>query len=165
MAAIVSGVITIQIDAFDNEKVEQVELVIDGTNPLVDLDSPYEFTWNTNEAEEDVNHFIAATVKDTSGNTTNLMPVTVFVDNEENTITDITPPSVVITSPAANQIVNGNITITVAAFDNIAIEKVDFFLDGVFYQSDSNFPYEVNWNTVQLNVSEGNHTWLSLIHI
>ena len=104
MAAIVSGVITIQIDAFDNEKVEQVELVIDGTNPLVDLDSPYEFTWNTNEAEEDVNHFIAATVKDTSGNTTNLMPVTVFVDNEENTITDITPPSVVITSPAANQI-------------------------------------------------------------
>ena len=159
MAAIVSGIITIQIDAFDNEKVEQVELVIDGTNPLVDLDSPYEFTWNTNEAEEDVNHFIAATVKDTSGNTTNLMPVTVFVDNEENTITDITPPSVVITSPAANQIVNGNITITVAAFDNIAIDKVDFFLDGVFYQSDSNFPYEVNWNTVQLNVSEGNHTW------
>ena len=159
MAAIVSGIITIQIDAFDNEKVEQVELVIDGTNPLVDLDSPYEFTWNTNEAEEDVNHFIAATVKDTSGNTTNLMPVTVFVDNEENTITDITPPSVVITSPAANQIVNGNITITVAAFDNIAIEKVDFFLDGVFYESDSNFPYEVNWNTVQLNVSEGNHTW------
>ena len=159
MAAIVSGVITIQIDAFDNEKVEQVELVIDGTNPLVDLVAPYEFIWNTNEAEEDVNHFIAATVKDTSGNITNLMPVTVFVDNEENTITDITPPSVVITSPAANQIVNGNITITVAAFDNIAIEKVDFFLDGVFYQSDTNFPYEVNWNTIQLNASEGNHTW------
>ncbi|MFL3013196.1 MAG: Ig-like domain-containing protein [Candidatus Neomarinimicrobiota bacterium] len=159
MAAIVSGIITIQIDAFDNEKVEQVEVVIDGTNPLVDSNSPYEFTWNTNEAEEDINHFIAAIVKDTSGNTTNLMPVTVFVDNEINIVTDITPPSVVITSPAANQIVSGDITVTVAAFDNMSIEKVDFFLDGVFYQSDTNFPYEVYWNTIQLNVFEGNHTW------
>ena len=47
MAAIVSGTITIQVDAFDNEEVEKVDLIIDGTNPQSDYTSPYEFTWNT----------------------------------------------------------------------------------------------------------------------
>ena len=161
MAAIVSGIITIQVDAFDNEKVEKVELVIDGTNPQSDYTSPYEFSWNTTTAdvEEDANHFIAATVVDTSGNTTNLMPVTVFVDNEENIVTDITPPSVVITSPASNQIVSGNVVINVAAFDNVSIEKIEFYLNGELYLTDSNFPYEANWNTINEGTSEGEHIW------
>ena len=161
MAAIVSGTITIQVDAFDNEKVEKVELIIDGTNPQSDYTFPYEFTWNTagDDVEEDVNHFIAATVSDTSGNTTNLMPVTVFVDNEENIVTDIIPPSVVITSPASNQIVSGNVVINVAAFDNISIDKVEFYLNGLLYLTDSNFPYEVNWNTINEGTSEGEHIW------
>ena len=161
MAAIVSGIITIQVDAFDNEKVEKVDLIIDGTNPQSDYTSPYEFTWNTivDEVEEDANHFIAATVTDTSGNTTNLMPVTVFVDNEENTITDITPPSAVITSPASNQIVSGNVIINVAAFDNISIDKIEFYLNDLLYLTDSNFPYEASWNTINEGVSEGEHVW------
>ena len=161
MAAIVSGTITIQVDAFDNEKVEKVELIIDGTNPQLDYTAPYEFTWNTAEedVEEDANHFIAATVTDTSGNTTNLMPVTVFVDNEENIFTDITPPSVVITSPASNQIVSGNVIINVAAFDNVSIEKVEFYLNGELYLTDSNFPYEANWNTANGSTNEGEHVW------
>ena len=161
MAAIVSGIITIQVDAFDNEKVEKVDLIIDGTNPQSDYTSPYEFTWNTtvDEVEEDANHFIAATVTDTSGNTTNLMPVTVFVDNEENIITDITPPSAVITSPASNQIVSGNVIINVAAFDNISIEKIEFYLNGILYLTDSNFPYEASWNTINEGTSEGEHIW------
>ena len=66
MSATVSGTIIIQIDAFDNEEVSKVELIIDGTNPIVDDSSPYEFTWNTNDASEDNNHFIAATVTDSN---------------------------------------------------------------------------------------------------
>ena len=161
MAAVLSGVITIQVDAFDNEKIEKVELTIDGTNPQSDYISPYEFTWNTtlDDVEEDANHFIAATVTDTSGNTTNLMPVTVFVDNEENIVNDITPPSVVITSPASNQIVSGNVVINVAAFDNISIDKIEFYLNGLLYLTDSNFPYEANWNTINESTYDGEHIW------
>ena len=163
MAAIISGTITIQVDAFDNEKVEKVELIIDGTNPQLDYSSPYEFIWNTtaNDVEEDANHFIAATVTDTSGNTTNLMPVTVFVDNEENIVNDITPPSVVITSPATNQTVNGTVMINVAAFDDIAIDKIEFYHNGDLYITDSNFPYEASWNTINLNTYEGEHIWFA----
>ena len=162
MAAIISGTITIQVDAFDNEKVEKVELIIDGTNPQLDYSSPYEFIWNTTaNDEEDANHFIAATVTDTSGNTTNLMPVTVFVDNEENIVNDITPPSVVITSPATNQTVNGTVMINVAAFDDIAIDKIEFYHNGDLYITDSNFPYEASWNTINLNTYEGEHIWFA----
>ena len=161
MAAVVSGIITIQVDAFDNEQIEKVELTIDGTNPQSDYIPPYEFTWNTtlDDVEEDANHFIAATVIDTSGNTTNLMPVTVFVDNEENIVNDITPPSVVITSPASNQIVSGNVVINVAAFDNISIDKIEFYLNGMLFLTDSNFPYEANWNTANESTYEGEHIW------
>jgi len=160
MAATVSGTIIIQIDAFDNEEVSKVELTIDGTNPIIDDSSPYEFTWNTNDASEDNNHFIAATATDSSGNTTNLMPVTVFVDNEENIIDDNIPPSVVITSPAANQTVSGSILVTAAAFDNIGISRVEFYRNSTIYESDANYPYEVSWNTL-LDDEESSHTWFA----
>jgi len=160
MAATVSGTITIQIDAFDNEGVRQVALIIDGTNPIIDNSSPYEFVWNTNEASEDMNHFIAATVTDTSGNTTNLMPVTVFVNNEEDIVYDNIPPSVLLTSPAANQTVSGTIDVTAAAFDNIDIARVDFYHNTVFYDSDSNYPYEISWNTLLEN-EESEHMWFA----
>ena len=94
----------------------------------MDQSAPYEYVWNTTAYAEDMDHFISATVTDSSGNNTNLMPVTVFVDNEENVVDDTTPPSVVITSPAANQTVSGNISITASAFDNIAISRVEFYL-------------------------------------
>ena len=160
MAATVSGTIIIQIDAFDNEEVSKVELTIDGTNPIIDDSSPYEFTWKTNDASEDNNHFIAATATDSSGNTTNLMPVTVFVDNEENIIDDNIPPSVVITSPAANQTVSGSILVTAAAFDNIGISRVEFYRNSTIYESDANYPYEVSWNTL-LDDEESSHTWFA----
>ena len=78
-AAVVSGSITIEINAFDNEKVEKVEIVIDGSFSVVDQSAPYEYVWNTTSYAEDMDHFISATVTDSSGNNTNLMPVTVFV--------------------------------------------------------------------------------------
>ena len=138
---------TIQVDAFDNEKVEKVEIVIDGSFSVIDENAPYEYVWNTTTYSEDMDHFIAATVTDSSGNTTNLMPVTVFVNNETDIIVDVTPPSVVITNPAANQTVSGVIDVTAAAYDDIAIEKVEFYHNGELFGTDNTFPYQVSWDT------------------
>jgi len=157
-AAIVSGNVNIQVDAFDNEKVEEVEIVIDGSFSIVDQTSPYEYTWDTNTASEDMDHFITATVTDSSGNTTNLMPVTVFVDNEINVIIDNIPPSVVITSPAANQTVSGNVSVVAAAFDNIEIEKVEFYQNTNLIETDLAYPYEISWNTLIEN-EDSEHIW------
>ena len=157
-AAVVSGNVTIEIDAFDNEKVEKVEIVIDGSFSVVDQSSPYEYVWNTTTYAEDMDHFISATVTDSSDNTTNLMPVTVFVDNEINVVYDTTPPSVVITNPAANQTVNGNINVTAAAFDNIAVSKVEFYHNSDLYSTDNTYPYAASWNT-QDETEDSEHIW------
>ena len=157
-AAVVSGNLTIEIDAFDNEKVEKVEIVIDGSFSVVDQSSPYEYIWNTTTYAEDMDHFISATVSDSSGNTTNLMPVTVFVDNEINVIDDTTPPSVVITNPAADQTVSGNINVTVAAFDNIAVSKVELYHNSDLFNTDNTYPYEASWDT-QAETEDSEHIW------
>ena len=157
-AAVVSGNVTIEIDAFDNEKVEKVEIVIDGSFSVVDQSSPYVYVWNTTTYAEDMDHFISATVTDSSDNTTNLMPVTVFVDNEINVVYDTTPPSVVITNPAADQTVSGNINVTVAAFDNIAVSKVEFYHNSDLYSTDNTYPYAASWNT-QDETEDSEHIW------
>ena len=157
-AAVVSGNVTIEIDAFDNEKVEKVEIVIDGSFSVVDQSSPYVYVWNTTTYAEDMDHFISATVTDSSDNTTNLMPVTVFVDNEINVVYDTTPPSVVITNPAANQTVSGNINVTAAAFDNIAVSKVEFYHNSDLYSTDNTYPYEASWDT-QDETEDSEHIW------
>lgn len=157
-AAVVSGNVTIEINAFDNEKVEKVEIVIDGSFSIVDQSSPYEYVWNTTTYAEDMDHFISATVTDSSDNTTNLMPVTVFVDNEINVVYDTTPPSVVITNPAANQTVSGNINVTAAAFDNIAVSKVEFYHNSDLYSTDNTYPYAASWNT-QDETEDSEHIW------
>ena len=157
-AAVVSGNVTIEINAFDNEKVEKVEIVIDGSFSVVDQSSPYEYVWNTTTYAEDMDHFISATVTDSSDNTTNLMPVTVFVDNEINVVYDTTPPSVVITNPAANQTVSGNINVTAAAFDNIAVSKVEFYHNSDLYSTDNTYPYAASWNT-QDETEDSEHIW------
>ena len=157
-AAVVSGNVTIEINAFDNEKVEKVEIVIDGSFSIVDQSSPYEYVWNTTTYAEDMDHFISATVTDSSDNTTNLMPVTVFVDIEINVVYDTTPPSVVITNPAANQTVSGNINVTAAAFDNIAVSKVEFYHNSDLYSTDNTYPYAASWNT-QDETEDSEHIW------
>ena len=157
-AAVVAGNVTIEIDAFDNEKVEKVEIVIDGSFSVVDQSSPYVYVWNTTTYAEDMDHFISATVTDSSDNTTNLMPVTVFVDNEINVVYDTTPPSVVITNPAANQTVSGNINVTASAFDNIAVSKVEFYHNSDLYSTDNTYPYEASWDT-QDETEDSEHIW------
>ena len=119
--------------------------------------APYEYVWNTTTYSEDMDHFIV-TVTDSSGNTTNLMPVTVFVNNETDIIVDVTPPSVVITNPAANQTVSGVIDITAAAYDDIAIEKVEFYHNGELFGTDNTYPYQVSWDT-QGHPEESEHIW------
>ena len=91
------------------------------------------------------------------------MPVTVFVDNDINIVVDNTPPSIVITSPAANQTVSGNVSITVAAFDNIGIEKVEFYQNTSLVETDVTYPYEMFWNTLIEN-EDSEHIWYAKVY-
>ena len=62
---------------------------------------------------------------------------------------DTTPPTVSITSHSSGQTVNEIITITVTTQDNEGISKVEFFIDNSLVKTDTELPYEYEWNTTQ----------------
>ena len=69
---------------------------------------------------------------------------------------DTIPPSVVLTDPADGAIVSGTVTLTATASDNVAVDHVDFLVDGQSVGSDSSAPYSVDWDS--LSVVDGPHS-------
>ena len=62
---------------------------------------------------------------------------------------DTTPPTVSISSHSSGQTVYEIITITVTTHDNEGISKVEFFIDNSLVKTDTESPYEYEWNTTQ----------------
>ena len=79
-----------------------------------------------------------------------------FVGCEEEQEVDTTPPTVSITSPVSGQTVNEIITITVTTQDNEGISKVEFFIDDSLHFTDTESPYEYEWDTTK--ETDGDHT-------
>ncbi len=60
---------------------------------------------------------------------------------------DYEAPMVNLTSPSNYSTITGTITVTAAATDNIAVEKVVFSVDGSNIGTDTSAPYSVSWDT------------------
>src|SRR3989344_4707522 len=61
---------------------------------------------------------------------------------------DLTPPTVSISSPASGATVAGTITVSANASDNVAVSGVQFKLDGAnLGTEDTTSPYSVSWDT------------------
>ncbi|HET9849387.1 MAG TPA: chitobiase/beta-hexosaminidase C-terminal domain-containing protein, partial [Candidatus Dormibacteraeota bacterium] len=69
---------------------------------------------------------------------------------------DTTAPTVSITSPANGAIVSGTINLEASASDNVAVDHVDFLVDGQRIGTDSALPYSLAWNSA--SVPDGSHT-------
>ncbi|HEY5549710.1 MAG TPA: Ig-like domain-containing protein [Candidatus Saccharimonadales bacterium] len=72
---------------------------------------------------------------------------------------DTTPPSVSLTSPAANETVSGTVNVTADATDNVGVTKVEFFVDGSLSNSDTTSPYGFSWDTTTL--PNGSHSLIA----
>ena len=159
----VSGFVNIQVEAYDNHKINNVRMIIDGSFSIIDNEYPFEYNWDTTNETEDSDHFISATVTDSSGNTTNIMPVSVFVNNETDIFNDINPPYGVITSPAASQILSGSVLVNLSASDNVGISRVDIFQNDILSESLTELPYQLMWDT-SLEIDDTNHRWYAKIY-
>lgn len=62
-------------------------------------------------------------------------------------LVDTEAPIVSITSPANGSFVsrNKNVTISASASDNVAVKKVDFYINGDFFHTDTTKPYTASW--------------------
>jgi len=143
----VNGTIAIEITAYDNVGVDNVELSINGIPRDTLYDHPYIYNWDTNEEVDDQDHVISALVSDTTGNIGFITPISVIVDNDIN---DITPPTGIISNPISGQTVNGVVDFTVLAQDDHGITVVAFYIDGVNVSNDESFPYVFSWDTSSL---------------
>lgn len=70
---------------------------------------------------------------------------------------DASAPTVSVTAPASGASVNGTVTVSANAADNVGVVGVQFKLDGAAVGSeDSSAPYALSWNTTQ--AANGNHS-------
>lgn len=60
---------------------------------------------------------------------------------------DTTAPVVSISSPASGTTAKGTVTILVAASDNVGVSKVELYVNGVLYATDSASPYSFGWDS------------------
>jgi subtilisin family serine protease len=73
-----------------------------------------------------------------------------------NTQADTAAPTVSITSPAAGDLVSGNVTIQAEAADDFSLSKVEFYADDQLLGTDSTAPYTWTWESS--GVPAGSHT-------
>jgi len=69
---------------------------------------------------------------------------------------DLTPPTISITSPASGATVSGTISVTVNAADNRAVSSVSLSVDGSFVGNSTSAPFTISWNSA--TVINGTHT-------
>ena len=157
--SVVSGLVTVCVSATDNVGIESVELYIDGMLFDTRTTAPYNFTWDTRDYPEG-NHELFAVACDTSGNIGQSNYSTVYVNNDipEDTIA----PDVSITSPEEGSVVSGLVTVCVSATDNVGIESVELYIDGMLFDTRTTAPYNFTWDT--RDYPEGNYELLAIAH-
>ena len=141
--ATVNGQVALAADASDNISVLAVQFLLDGV-PLgaEDTGAPYSIVWDSTTAQNG-SHQLAARARDAAGNVTTSTAVTVTVNNP-----DITAPTVSVTAPADSGTVDGVVTLSATAADNVGVAGVQFLVDGApFGDEDTTAPYSVTWDT------------------
>lgn len=148
--AAVSGNVAFSASASDNVGVTRVEFYVDGTLLATDTTSPYGATWSTTSVANG-SHTLSAKVYDAKGNVGASAAVSVTVNNA----VDTQPPTASITAPANGATVNGSVTFSASASDNVRVAKVEFYVDGALLATDTTSPYSTTWATSSLS---GSHT-------
>ncbi len=75
---------------------------------------------------------------------------------------DTTAPVAKIDSPANGATVSGGVSVGVSASDNVGVTRVDLYVDGGLYASDTAAPYSFYWDTTR--VGDGAHTLAAVAH-
>jgi hypothetical protein len=140
-SAAVSGSVNVAATAADNSEVSSVRFLVGQTEIGRDQTAPYAVTWATSGIPNAA-YTVRAIATDLAGNSSQ-SSVQVTVLNGA----DVTAPSVQITSPRDTATVGGTVTLLADAFDNIAVSKVEFLIDGKLFGADTSKPYSVVWDS------------------
>ncbi len=135
--ATVVGPVTLIADAADAVGLARVDFFANGSLVGSDATAPYAVTWDATALAGPAT--LTATAVDEAGNATGSAPRTV--------VPDTTAPAVALTGPGAGDRVSGTVLLTAAASDNVAVDHVEFLVDGVVVGSDATAPYSFAWDS------------------
>ncbi len=138
----VSGPVIIQASASDNVSVTHVDFYIDGALLAADSSSPYETSWNT-AVYSNGSHTIMVKAHDQYQNSETSISVTI---NNTGPV-DNTDPVVTITQPASSpwEWDSSNLAIFASANDNVAVQKIQFLINGILVAEQSGTPINRTW--------------------
>ncbi len=148
-----SGLLQINTSSTDNVGIANVQFMIDNNLVGTVTSGPYNFTWNSRSVPNGT-HTVQTKATDTSGNEALSLIITFTTNN------DFTAPTTAITAPAngAGNLKN-SIALSASASDNIAVTKVEFYVDGNLVGQDTTSPYSIVFNS--RTVTNGSHTIFS----
>jgi subtilisin family serine protease len=152
----VSGIVPINVTASDNVGVSHVDLLVSGTLLASDISAPYAFSWDST-ALAGSSASLVARAYDAAGNVASSTAVIVTV---AGTVAppppDTTAPTVAITSPGNGSVVNGVITVSAKASDNVGVASLSLYVDGAMVSTGNSASVSSKWNTRK--VKSGAHT-------
>ncbi len=74
----------------------------------------------------------------------------------DTSITDSTAPAATLTTPADGAVVRGTVDVTAIATDNVAVDHVEFLVNGIVVASDATSPYGATWDST--SIADGSAT-------
>ena len=77
----VSEISIIKISATENLNINKVEFYVDDSLHFIDLESPYQFSWNTTDYLDSSEHVIKAIYYNSSGDYAETEPIVLFINN------------------------------------------------------------------------------------
>jgi len=74
-------------------------------------------------------------------------------------ISELVSPVVSITSPSGNATVSGTVSVIANASDNVGVDKVEFYVNGILQATDTSTPYQYSWNSI--SIAAGSYTLMA----
>ena len=147
----VEGEVLLTADASDDYAVSRVEFFDGDTLIGTDASAPFSLSWSTPWNVPNGTHVLTVRAYDSTGNVGTSAPVSVLVNN------DVTPPTVTVTSPAADSVLQGLVTLSAEASDERGVvERVEFWDGRKQLGVDHEAPYSMSWDLS--SVPGGPHT-------
>jgi len=150
-AGTVSGSVSIAATASDNTGVSRVEFYINGVLMSTDTAAPYAFAWNSSSVVNG-SYALSAKAFDAAGNAGQSATVQVAV---QNTVADAIAPVVTISAPTASSFSISRVRVTASATDNVAVSRMELYIDGVLKGSATGSSLSKVWYTS--GYAKGNH--------
>ncbi len=144
--ATVSGATTITASASDNVGVSKVEFYRNGVLLTATNVAPYSYSWSTTTVANG-GYTLTAKAYDNTGNVGQSANVLVTVNNP---VADTTAPTVNLTAPANNATISGTVSVSADASDNVAVSKVEFYVNSVLAATDTVAPFTYGWDTTKV---------------